>query len=710
MPLNEVRIRKNVMLMKSQGASDDKIRMYLAGEGLPVFSGQGQTGIAQASALNAGAIPSGGAPVSTRALVGTRNRQDQLATLRQKYPDAQPFGEDNFAFTDPKTGQLRLFNPPGVDVGDVAQQGRAISETIGGGLGAAAGSILGSPGVGTAVGGGLGASGGGALFDALTEQLGAVDSRTLPTRVADAGADLGLNMAIPPAIGAAGKVASGIKRGAGALAPTRNKLASAGSEELTKLFDFFGITPRAGAITGNKTIQGLERGLESIPGGATVVQRADARSIAELKQAVDNVASKVGQVLSREQAGDVLSDAARNAVVRYKELEGNLFRGIEKVIGPEPVPVQNSLVSFRDVLSEFQSTPALQSRVTGGAWSLFEDFATDVGANRGALPYKALKRYRTDIGESIGNPIVATLSKQKKAASKRLYAALSKDMENAAEQAGIGKEWRAANAIAERIRNHEIKLLKSVQEKGLDDKAFDAVMGSAKSGGKRLAMMRRSIPKEEWETVVGTTIGNLGLAKAGAQSAEGDVFSAAAYLTSWNNLSDGAKQVLFSGTKYSPLRQEMDGLAKVAGAFKDVDSLTNRSRTGNVMATIKTLWAPLVAGGSAAVFGGASAGVGMGLTVGAAGIGGPYYAARLMTNPKFVKWLTTATKAAKQGAKATIKQTAGPGGATFRQAVKAPQKNTMVHLGRLGALAESEPTIREEVYQYMQALGLQPNQ
>lgn len=57
-----------------------------------------------------------GAPAFVRAQVGGSPTEDRLANIRRFYPDAAPYDDDNFIYTNPDTGRLTLYNPPGFDV------------------------------------------------------------------------------------------------------------------------------------------------------------------------------------------------------------------------------------------------------------------------------------------------------------------------------------------------------------------------------------------------------------------------------------------------------------------------------------------------------------------------------------------------------------------------------------------------------------------
>ena len=54
-----------------------------------------------------------GADLATRAIVAgsSGSPEDRLASIRGRYPEAQPYGDDNFTFIDRRTQQPTLFNP-----------------------------------------------------------------------------------------------------------------------------------------------------------------------------------------------------------------------------------------------------------------------------------------------------------------------------------------------------------------------------------------------------------------------------------------------------------------------------------------------------------------------------------------------------------------------------------------------------------------------
>ena len=121
-----------------------------------------------------------GAPIGIRAQVNAAQREeDRLTTLQQFYPDAMPveifdpengankFGDGNFVYTSPETGQLTLFDEDGggrffgltladltADIGpEIAETVGAIGGGIAGAIGGASAGTLALPGIGTVAGG-----------------------------------------------------------------------------------------------------------------------------------------------------------------------------------------------------------------------------------------------------------------------------------------------------------------------------------------------------------------------------------------------------------------------------------------------------------------------------------------------------------------------------------------------------------------------------
>lgn len=144
----------------------------------------------------------------------------------------------------------------------------------------------------------------------------------------------------------------------------------------------------------------------------------------------------------------------------------------------------------------------------------------------------------------------------------------------------------------------------------------------------------QSLPEEGQKAVTAAALRRMGLANAGAQDAAGEAFSAATFLTNWNKASPEARRALFDryGKGFS---RDMDRIASVAERIKNGgQAIANPSGTAKQGAQF-AYWGGL---GGALMTGQVGAALGLGL-----GGVGSNLAARLMTNPRFVKWLAAST-------------------------------------------------------------------
>jgi hypothetical protein len=219
-----------------------------------------------------------GAPATVRGVVGPSgelSEDDRLATLRSYYPDAVPYGEDNFLFFDKGLGKFTLFNPPGLDVGDATEYTKTGVEVIGGTLGGLAGSLLGP--LGTAGGIIAGTEVSARLFDFTTGVFGG-RVRT-PKTIAGEFAESGTRAALTIGGEVVGRgVAEAGKRVLTGVSP---KVRNAASDLIAK-FESLGIEP-VGAAIGRKGMLGrMGAGLEQMVAADHIMRRQAEKVVVQL--------------------------------------------------------------------------------------------------------------------------------------------------------------------------------------------------------------------------------------------------------------------------------------------------------------------------------------------------------------------------------------------------------------------------------------------
>jgi hypothetical protein len=639
-----------------------------------------------------------GAPVRVRATVGAaQTDEDRLATIQRFYPDAQPYEGDNFVYTDPRTNRPTLYNEenptilgiPIPSLGDIVSAGPEIAETLGGMAGgiAAAPAALATGGTGALAvpaGIGLGAAGGREAYTLLSQALlGTQDTRTLPQRATDAAVTGGVNAVAGPladrAIGTARAV----------LGPVNQQVAGA--------FNRLGIQPMAGHITGNRGVQTAEHGLSNTLGGAPIIGEAVDRSVAGTEAAATRLAEGFAQGGGRgaagagpqtvEELGGTMRQAAKDAAGRFEQRAETLYRRASAAIGPgRPAAIPQSSALRTELENQVRQAPESLGPVLGPVIERIARLEADAAAG---MPFEALRRVRTAIGRELDDPVLVGGTGAQKDALRALYGRLTDDMFETARRAGPDAE--RALAVADRYyrfnMGQNMPLLQKIVDSGTDGEVLALAMRGSGRGGQQLMRVRRNFTADEWDAVAGTVLGRMGRATPGQQGAselgqEAMDFSVNTFLTNWNKLAPEAQKALFGGTRYRDLADPLNDLVKVVGAMKDSAKLANTSGTARSVGVQSAVGA----GGAAigGLLGGdvESAGQGslwtlLGVTVGAR------YASKLITNPRFVRWLGRTAQAAQRNP------------ASLRAA-----------LPRLAAIATAEPDIREAVHQYLGSLGV----
>lgn len=620
-----------------------------------------------------------GAPAEVRAMVGSAPPQDRLANIQRYYPGAQPFGDDNFVFTDPESKQPTLYNPSGLDFGDVASVAREGTQAVGAGLGATFGGLGGfvvgtptGPGAlltgagGAAAGAGLGNAAGGALFDAAFNWIaGRVDTRGSGERM--------LGTVLDVAAGAVGQragdaLSAGVKSAVAGSVPEAQRLIAA--------FNRLGITPPAAAVSGSKATQTVAKGLESSPFSADVMQKQAELVVGQTKAAVDVIVSQIGQAQTKQGAGGTIKSAAVAAAERFGFRQEQLYDDAFNLIGADTPVAVNAVTALRaELRADLARAPQSLGRVLEPAIRELDALVDDAAGV--GIPFDALRQVRTAVGKDLAAPMLSGSTGAQNETMKRIYGALTEDLSAAARTAGpdAAQALATADRYTRMFMSTSAKTLDKIAKFDADERAFDFAMSAARDGGTGLARLRRNFQPEEWDTVAASVLNRLGMARPGAQDATGEAFSVNTFLTNWNRLAPEAKQALFGGKRYADLAPALDDLVQVVSSLKDVEKLTNTSNTGRAMVTLMTLGTLGSSVGAAMTGSVSGAGTGAATLVGTALTSRA--AAKLITSPAFVKWLAT------------------PPDATTGVAA---------HIGRLVAVAEVAPEIKEEIYQYMQAL------
>jgi len=384
-----------------------------------------------------------------------------------------------------------------------------------------------------------------------------------------------------------------------------------------------------------------EAALRNLPGSAGVVRgRLDQQSD-EIGAGVERIASKLSTAQGAERGGNAVIRGITGPsgfMSRFKAESSRLYDDVQKLLPPDTkVPAQSTQQALAELTTPIQgaantSEYLLNPKVAGIA----KAFGDDLAANGGTLPYEAVKRLRSQIGELIGDSALSPDAPTRQL--RRLYGAMSDDLSQAAIATGDPRVIQAAS----RANNYYRAGMKRVDDiervvdrSGGPEAVYKALFNNSREGGTTLRKVMQSLDGQAQRDLAATTLRRLGKANPSAQDELGEVFSPETYLSNWSRMAPEAKRALFD--RFGPsFSKDMDAVATATARIRKANqTMQNPPQTA-------------VVGAQLGAFGSLAWNL-MKLDMGTAGaIGGALAAtnvtARGMTNPAFVKWLAGTTR------------------------------------------------------------------
>jgi len=683
-----------------------------------------------------------GAPIGIRAQVNAAQREeDRLITLQRFYPDAKPvevfdpengankFGDGNFVYTNPETGQLTLFDEDGggrffgltladltADIGpEIAETVGAIGGGIAGAIGGASAGTLALPGVGTVAGGTAGFIAGEGVGSTVARQayIRALDffGETEDSRT---GLEVAADMAYTGTMNAAaGPVLSGVWRGA-KFVGGKVRIPKDGLNKTNKeVLDAFNAVakggdpaseavanPTVGMVTGNPVANFLEGGLEMMPTSTITMRRATDAVIDQMEKENRRLAMEYGGIRSFDETADSLLKSTQ----RVRDDYTSKISGMYNDIGAR---IPNDIVSDGKSTANFINKYIDESKTATGKdflnKALFQAQKVADDAANGKLTYTRLKQFRSDTMKGIRAAESQGALGPQDANVKKLIGHLTKDLYDLVENASVRMsdpklldDYKVINKLVKQNNaiGSDMDFINKVLKKGEADTsaALRYAFSGAKDSGKRIRKLRNQFTPEEFDVLAGYQLGKMGIPNASvagmpdieegmeaAQFIAEKGFDPKTFVKNFNNLSQEAQEAFFAGGKYKDLAPALNNLKTVSDRVaKTINAQANPSGTGKRNAFLFT--AAQVLPGMESF--GQAIGVGAGaFDFGLSTLAYPYLGAKLMTNSSYVNWLSKAVE------------------------IQAFDPMSMgQHIIRLGKIAELNPAIREEIQATMEGM------
>lgn len=242
----------------------------------------------------------------------------------------------------------------------------------------------------------------------------------------------------------------------------------------------------------------------------------------------------------------------------------------------------------------------------------------------GVMPYQSLRELRTRVGSMLDDNLVSGVPNGE---LKRLYGALSADLEAAANASGASREFSRQNVYYKRRMDRIEHVLDRVLGNGrTPEQIFETFMPSNPDQSATVRATLRSLAPAERKIVSDAVVQRLGRSTPGRQNDVGDVWSSETFLTNWNRMSNGAKAQILPDARH---RSHLEAVATVASEMRQgARVFANPSGTAGAAAPYGL--------GALAVTGNLGAAVAM--------IGSAYIGARMLTSPRVVQWLARAPR------------------------------------------------------------------
>lgn len=383
--------------------------------------------------------------------------------------------------------------------------------------------------------------------------------------------------------------AAGHVLGVGALAPSNvpsQMLATTAAQKTLEDFDASHVTPSLPAVTGNTAIGAVAEGAKNVPfAGAPVYNRVQG-NVGEIADQAENVASKFGAATTPEEAGGALKEGAQAFRSDFTDKASQLYDRIP-MRAEQPVTLNNTMEALEGITGKFPSNPDLGASIQPAQFNKWADLISNGNLSKEfgepGLTWGEVKQFRSFVGQNMRNPPQSLgLGADD---MRRLYGALSDDMQSAATSAGPGvlQSFNRANNYYSAGLKRINDALSVVEDADSPEKAYYGLTRMASERGSSadvttLQRVMRSMPQEQRDDVTATVVRRLGMPTKSAAGANPDNFSVGTFVSNYADISDKAKDVLF-GAEGTERRDALDALTRVATSIKNVERLGNPSGT-----------------------------------------------------------------------------------------------------------------------------------
>lgn len=448
-----------------------------------------------------------------------------------------------------------------------------------------------------------------------------------------------------------------------------------------------GIEPRLlGDTSQSFPLQFMQATAKKFPFSGESVRKAESATLNDFGDAVEKTAAPLGSSSTLQQAGTVLQDEGNKWLQNFKTTQAQKHEAIDAAIGQD-MPIQlNNLESLYERMqaqagknkaaADFIASP-LSKQIKGILGETEGNFKPTSFSDEGILipssgtppspiTWQTARAIKTRVGEYLENP--GLIADSGGAQAKRLYGALSRDMDGAIQASGNPQAqalYAAANAYTKAGHDFIDNTLSKINGTGITpENAAHNIISTTSKGASILRPLRQQMPKAADE-LGSYVLRNNALSSAGQQGAAGDFVSPAKWLTQDNKIADEAHTELFPNPD---TQNRISALSTIAEGMKRSGSMVNNSNSGSNLLGNAALLASYETGKAGWNLGNTLLGPAGGVFGALAGGGMPYAAGKglgaFATSPSLIGFSSGLPAAGASGADWGIQQMGATYGAT----------------------------------------------
>ena len=463
--------------------------------------------------------------------------------------------------------------------------------------------------------------------------------------------------------------------------------------------------PTLGLASGNKVIGGVENLLQNTPGVVGTMSAAREKIVEALRDKTNEAAANASMNRGTLESGTAIQKGIGAFKDSIKDRQADLYGRMDDFIDPQyPAQIGTTKQRLAEMNAPIRGAPELSKQFQnarimgiedaikndtagspqsvqvytrkvagGGLMNTPVDQTVQVvipeGPPRNTLPFEAVKKTRTLVGNEIADNLLTSTVPQSK--WRNLYGALSEDMGNTARDVGPGAE-RAFNRATDYTRASmgRLERVAPFAQTTAPEQAFTAMERAARENVSTLQAVKKALPEDARGSVAGTVIERLGKATNANQNETSTAWSPETFLTNWNKMTPRARDELFSGfPNATEVKANVESVARAASMMRDSSKMwANPSGSGANIVARATLAAALGGGGASAI-GMLNPAVPLGI---AGGMIGAKLLAKALTNPEVAQAAARSNTVSPQMLRAQINALLAPDFLT-KQAVQQQQ-------------------------------------